>query len=318
MPPRRRPANDRRGFALIAALWLLVALASLGVELSLQARSRHLAAANVLEGAQAGGAAIGGVEQARARLTQLAGTDAPTAVDVVDPWHDPSRVLAETLTVGTALARVSLADANASLNVNRASVDELRRLFVALRIDAGDADRLAQSIVDWRDPDDLPLPRGGERELYLREGRAVLPSNAPFGRLEELRDVRGMPAVTYERVRPYLTVAGTGQVNLNAAALPVLLALDGMTEEVAQTLERAREAGRPIRSLQELQLALSAGARAAMQSALPALYGRAVFETREVEVTSDGWTVSGLVHARATGLLVRAGHAVFLVGRRNQ
>jgi len=311
----------RRGFALVASLWLLVALAALGLELSLQARNRRLAAANVVEGTQARAAATAGVEEARARLSRLLQFSSAPALDpvtIMDPWRGLPAVMPETLSLGSARAHVTLTDANASLNLNRASEAELRRLFVTLRIDAGDADRIAQAIADWRDADDLARPRGAERELYRREGLDAEPANAAFRRVDELRAVRGVTDEYYARMRPFLTVAGTGMVNLNAAPGPVLLALDGMTEEATWALRRAADAGRPIRSLQELQLALTAGARAAMQESLPALQSRAAFETREVEVTSDAWMDGTPVRARTTGLAVRAGRSAFLVGRRSE
>jgi general secretion pathway protein K len=311
----------------VASLWLLVALSALGIELSLQARNRRLAAANVVEGTQARAAASAGVEQARARLAQrlrfgsLSGSSAVPPLEpatIMDPWRTLPAVLPETLTIGGTRVHVALTDANASLNLNRAGEGELRRLFVAIRVDAGDADRIAQAVADWRDADDLVRPRGAERAQYRHDGLDTEPANAPFWTVDELRLVRGVTEEVYAKVRPYLTVAGTGMVNLNLAPQPVLLALDGMTEEAAWALRRAADAGRPMRSLDELQLILTPGARAAMQATLPTLLARAVFETREVEVTSSAWMDGSPVRARATGLAVRAGRSVFLVGRRSE
>jgi general secretion pathway protein K len=322
---RRSPSN-RRGFALVAALGLLVALAAVGLSLSLQARARRLAAINAIEGTRARAAAHAGIEQARSRLTRLLPQgDAPAPSGqatqnpvALDPWRDLAAVLPETLALGDARFHVTLTDANAALNLNRADEDELRRLFVALRVDAGVADRLAQAIIDWRDADDSRRARGAERKEYERERYDVLPANAPFRTVSELRAVYGMTDKLYPQVSRHLTVAGTGQVNLNAAPRPVLLALDGVTDEVVSALQRARDTGRPIRSLDELQLAVTPGARAAMQQAMLKLYARAAFETREVEVLSDGWTTAGEVHARLAGLAVRAGGTAFLVARHGE
>lgn len=323
MPLRHQ--SNRRGFALVASLWLLVALAALGLELSRQARNRRLAAANVAEGAQARAAATAGLEQARARLSRLLhfrgmsiNSSAPglEPVAIRDPWRALPGVLPDTLDIGSARVRVTLVDANASLDLNRADEGELRRLFVALRIDAGNADRIAQAIADWRDADDLVRARGAERALYRREGLDAEPANAAFRRVDELRAVRGVTTEYFSRIRPFLTVAGSGMVNLNTAPRPVLLALDGMTDEAASVLRRAADTGRPIRSLQELQLLLTPGARDAMQTSIATLNARATFETREVEVTSHAWFDATPVRARASGLAVRAGRSAFLVARR--
>jgi len=304
--------RTERGFALIAALWLVVALSAVALQVSFVARERRLAAANTLEGTHARAAADAGLEHARARLAGMLGRP------VVDPWYRVDWVLAAEVVLGDARYRVRLRDAASALNVNRATETELRRLLVALRVDAGQADRLAQVVMDWRDPDDLRRARGAEREEYLREQRPVLPRNGPFQSVAELGSVLGMTPEMLELVRPYLTLLGTGQVNLNAAPRPVLLALPGIGEEAAGVLLRRRSAGRPVRSLAELSLGLSSGARATLEAQTSELLARATFETREVEAVSEGWADGSPVRVRAHGLLVRARDVAFLVWRRTE
>jgi general secretion pathway protein K len=311
--------RGERGFALMAALWLLVALSVVGLEFGLRARARHLAAANVLEAGQASAAAAAGLAEAQALLAGLArGEGLPGHADpsrLLDPWARTEVLLQDTLRIGKSRARVVLRDANAALNLARATEDELGRLFVALRVDAGAADRLSQSIMDWQDADDLHRARGAEREDYLRAGRTVLPANRPFDRVSDLRYVIGMTSDIYRRVRPHLTLLGTGQINLNAADRPVLLALPGMTEQAASVLLRRRTGSRPIRTLAELANELPTAPRAVLQAQLSQLSARAAFETREVVALSDGWADGSPVHVTATGLFARAGDNAVLVWR---
>lgn len=313
----------RRGFALIGALWLLVALSAVGLQLSLRARDRRLAAANVVDYERAGAVAAAGVEHARARLARALREASPMIATpdpdrIADPWRGADHFLRDTVALGPSRYRVTLRDANAFLNVNRASEDDLRRFFIALRVDAGRADRLAQAIADWRDADDLRRARGAERDDYLSAGAAVLPANAPFERLAELLAVRAMTRDVYELARPYLTLVGGGQINLNAALRPVLLALPGFAEEAVAVLERTHARGRRITSLQELSRELSPGARAALDAELPRLMMGTTFETREVELRSDGWTDGGTVRSHVRALLVRSGEAVLVVWRRSE
>src|SRR6266487_274433 len=287
--------RQERGFALLAALWLLVALSALSLEVSLLARERRLAAANTLEEMQARAAADAGLEHARARLAAAARSGA------LDPWRRPDSLLTEEVTLGDERYHVTLRDAGGALNLNRATDAELRRLFIALRVDAGQADRLAQVIMDWRDPDDLRRARGAERADYLGAGRGVLPRNGPFQSIEELGGVLSMTPEILEGVRPYLTLLGTGQVNLNAAPRPVLLALPGIGEEAAGVLLRHQGSRHPLHSLADLSLELSAGARAALEAETSALLARVTFETREVEAVSDGWADGSPVRVHAHG-----------------
>lgn len=305
--------RNSKGFALLAALWLLVAFSVVSLALSAGARRRRLAAANLVEWTGAQAAANAGIEQLRQRLAARLEATVPAPVD---PWRGADSVVRDTLELGDVRAVVHARDVGAALNLNRAGEDELRRLFVALRVDAGVADRLAQAIADWRDPDDLHRMRGAERDAYLEAGAAVLPGNGPFQSLGELRDVRGMTPALYEQVRPYLTLLGSGQININAADRPVLLTLKGFAEEAVAVVFRARRARRTIGLLQDLERELSPPARREFAAALPQLLGRAITETREVEVESEAWLPGSPVRARVTGFLVRSRESVFYVWSR--
>lgn len=302
-----------RGFALLAALWLLVALSVASLALGVASRSRRLAAANLSEQVRAAAAARAGVEQLRGRLERQLDR---SATALLDPWRGADSLMGDTLAVADARAIVRVHDVGTALHLNRATEDDLRRFFIALRVDAGDADRLAQAIADWRDPDDLHRARGAERDAYLAAGAPALPHNGPFQAIAELLAVRGMTPALYQRVRPHLTLLGSGQVNLNLADRPVLLALPGMTEEAVAVLLRHRRQRRTIGSIADLERDLSPGARRELTAALPALLARTTPETRELEIVSEGWLPGSPVRVRATGLLVRSRGAVFYVWSR--
>jgi general secretion pathway protein K len=315
-------ARDRRGFALIAAIWLMVALSALGLEVALLARTRRVAAANAAEGERARAAAEAGLEHARARLTRrLAGANDPSTADATasrDPWRAFDRVLPDTVALDDERYFVRIDDAGARVNLNVATEAQLRRLFAALRIDAGKADQLAQAIADWRDADDLARARGAEREAYLKAGLPTLPRNAPLVRVEELRDLYGMTPAIFSAVSPHVTVRGSGQVNVNTAGRAVLLSLPGVGEEIAATALRLRAGGVAISSLEQLATALSPGARNQLLDAAAELLPQVTFETRELEVTSEGWVAGSPVRSRVSGLFVRGGGAIFLSGKRSE
>jgi general secretion pathway protein K len=311
----------RRGFALLAALWLLVAISGVALEISLAARDRRLAIANTIEGARARAAAVSALADLQARLDRAlarsrSAQGTSDAILMRDPWHDAPVLLRDTVRLADARYAAVLRDADAYLNLDRATEAELRNLMTALHVDAGRADEIAQSIMDWRDADDLHRLDGAERVEYLRKGAPVLPPNGPFRTLAELRFVNGVTDDVYRRVRPYLTLLGSGQVNLNAAPEPVLRALPGMSEEAVAAIMDARQAGRPVESIEELSLRLSTSARRVLVDATPELLPQVVFQTREVEAVSTGWLDGSPVVGRATGLFVRGGSATFLVWER--
>jgi general secretion pathway protein K len=322
-----RPAI-RTGFALITALWLTVAISAVSLELSLLSRQRRLASANVLEAATARAVAEAGLETARARLARLlTEPDARTdrrrwndARTLVDPWHDPAGLVADTIHVGERgtdiHAIVQLEDLGARLNINRATMPELQRFLAALPMDAALASRFAQRIMDWRDADDHPRPDGAEREAYVRAVAAAMPRNGEFAEVNELRQVLGMSDELFERVRRLVTVDGSARVNVNAAPRAVLLALAGMTAEAAEVAERARRTNRPIADLQAFHQMLSRPARAAIDREVTALAGRLSFTTREVSAISTGWIRGSPVRVTSEGVIVRGEGTAFMTARR--
>jgi hypothetical protein len=83
-------------------------------------------------------------------------------------------------------------------------------------------------------------------------------------------------------------------------------------------LLRYRGQRKVLGSITDLERDLSPDARRAFEAALPALLARATIETREVEVTSEGWLPGSPVRARVTGLFVRARGTMFYVWSRTE
>ena len=319
---KRAPTRVRRdGFALMAALWLVVIVGVTGYELSVRSRVRRLAVANALERVAADAAADAALETVRAALENrlahpLDARSRSLADAALDPWGDLTFLRDDTLHLGDERAWAHGYDAGTRLNLNHATEGEIRRLLSAIPIDASEADRLAQRIMDWRDADSFRRSRGMERDDYLRSGARVLPANAEFGQVAELRDVDGVTAELYGRLATYFTVSGTGQVNLNAAPRVVLASLPGLGDEAIAMILRARQGSRPLRSMEELTQRLSAGARAAIAEAGNELSGRVTFDTREVVVTGEGWLDGSPLRSPAEAVFARGGDALFTVWRR--
>ena len=298
----------RRGVALVAALAMLVLIAVAALEASVAAAGRRRAAANALERAEGEAVARAGLAEARARLLGVLRLGAGPGADPAtraDPWARMAGVRLGPRPIGALRYEVTMRDAGAALHLNRATEEQLRLLLLALDIDAARADRVAQAILDWRDGDALRRPRGAERAEYLRAGRPVLPDDAPFGRVDALRDVAGVDAPLLEMLRPHLTVVGRGRVNLNAAPAAVLAAVPGMSPESIALLLRRRRDGRPFAALGELAQALSPAARERLLGAMPALIAQSTTTTDELEVTSIARDADGVVRARIDALVLR-------------
>ncbi|HWV58915.1 MAG TPA: hypothetical protein VNZ57_15785 [Longimicrobiales bacterium] len=334
----------RNGFVLMAALWLIVALAAVALDASIRSKSRRVAAANVLDTTRATAAAMAGEAYVRARLTDAlleqidvlraaanqrrrgGGGRQPNIRDLFrnadpteDPWRDPQQLVPAEFELAADGARFSVRvrDPGAALNINAADEEMLRSFFAdGLGVDWADADRLAQSILDWRDEDDIPRLNGAEREQYIDVAAAVLPANREFDDIDDLRHVMGMTPEVWEAARPFLTVLGSGRINVNAAPEQVLVALPGITPGVAAEIVRLREAGQLPRSLNALNRLLPSAAAAAIDREENRFERLATFRTDEVEVVSDGVVPGSPIRVRATALYQRSEDGAVLVWSR--
>ncbi len=101
-------------------------------------------------------------------------------------------------------------------------------LFGRLLKRVGLSPDLAQSVLDWEDPDDqISGSFGAEDSFYLGQRDGYLAANRPFTQLEELKQVRGFEGDNYSKIAPYITVLPyPTPINVNTASAVVLSALD--------------------------------------------------------------------------------------------
>jgi type II secretory pathway component PulK len=256
--------------ALIAALWLVVAIAAVSLQLALDARDRRLLGLGASERGIELAAASGALAAVQARLDQVlrtapAGTGAVAALRAADPWLGIDSLYSGTWYVDSMPVDVSIKDLGTQLNVNGMSEVQLRTFFGWILKDYLTADRLAQCIMDWRDVDTIPRPNGAERAQYIRDGRLALPADAPFREVSDLLAVEGMTPEIYRQVASYLRTRGDPAVNLNTAPEAVLRALPGMTDQILLVILADRSQGRRITSVgQVMPLAAGPGGRGVM------------------------------------------------------
>ena len=307
---------ERQGFALFAALWLVVAIGVVALQFSLEARERRFAAANTVEFAEARAAAMGGIDHAHARLDRMLRDRAlrqplPATLRAADPWLDADTLVA-LVADGDGEGEpeglrydVRVRDVNSFLNINTAGENQLRLFFTRLGFDYGISDELAQSILDWRDTDANRRTSGAEREAYLTAGRLVLPRDAAFQELDELQHVMHMTREIYDSVRPFLTARGNGQINVNSAPEPVLASATAMTDAAIASIMILRSSGRRITTQTQLRSLIGGSGTG---SPAPAL-GSFIYDTRNLLVMSTGYNRGARSPFQVEALITRSGDA---------
>lgn len=228
---RAAPASKQQGVALLLVLWACTLLAILLGGYAALARTEGLQARYEFAQAQAHYAAEAGLMQA------VYGLQDPIAKR---RWVGDGRTY--TFHYDHATIAISAIDEGGKVDINAASPEVLQGLFHAAGLDPAKARALADQVVDWRNPSDLPSQGDTPDAAYQAAGRRYGPRHGPFATIEELQMVLGMTPALYRRIAPVITIwAGAASPDPNTAPALALAAIPGMTPEKQQEIEAARQ-----------------------------------------------------------------------------
>jgi general secretion pathway protein K len=244
VPPEDAHVSGQRGVALVLVLWVSVLLTVVASSFIMERRTETIIVRNSALLARAEAAADAGVH--RGIYDMYRSDNSP------DRWKRDGSV--QEWTFDAIPVRVELRDESAKIDINTASEPLLRGLLTSSGLNAEDAARLLDAILDWRDPDALKRPNGAEEPDYRDAGLPYKPANSAFQAIEELQLVLGMRPDLYRRLAPSITVFSRQPgVNPQIARREVLLAIPGLTPEIVDRYiadrEEARRQGLPLPAL---------------------------------------------------------------------
>lgn len=224
-----------RGAALLLVLWLLLLMAGLVAVFALAARTEALQGSALRNHVASRLAAEAGIELAALRLS---------APDPAARWVPDAR--ANRFSFEGYEVEVRVQDEAAKVDLNAADARQLGALMMALGIEETRARRLAGTLQDWRDPDDLVAIEGGAEDRdYAAAGYPYGAKDEPFTTVSELQQLLGMDEATYRLLVPHVTVFTAQPLpDPSFAQPPVLQALGLGPGQVAQLLA-ARAAWQP-------------------------------------------------------------------------
>jgi general secretion pathway protein K len=131
--------------------------------------------------------------------------------------------------LGDGVFRVRLVDEGGKININRVSEETLRRIFSNLGLDDARRDTLVDSIMDWRDTDDLHRINGAENDYYLSLSP---PYTAKNGLLDSVEDLLWIKGVTPELFFGYGEDNGQAADNSRRVALRDIFTVDSPIDRV--------------------------------------------------------------------------------------
>jgi general secretion pathway protein K len=222
----RGPARGRRGFVLIAVLWLCALLAAAAAAFATVVRLHLKLGSNVAQISRAESVADGVVRLVALRLAEggLQRSFNVESTPFACSWSAEWRV------------RLTVQDQAGLVDLNHASPELLAELIAALGRTRESAVRMAAAIVDFRDADDIPLVGGAERDDYMRARLPHGPKNDQFTTPEELDQVLGLEGEFARSVAELTTVSSglpTPRENVAPAKIRTFLPQQGEDEGAA-------------------------------------------------------------------------------------
>lgn len=252
-----RHLASQRGIALLLVLWVLTILTAIVFSFAFLTRTETHSTISFIERMKQRYCAEAGVERAIAeiiyRRKNLNNKD-------IDIWRTDRTPYSGR--VGDGHYTVRIIDESGKIDVNAASEILLKNLFSELGVKDSNADVIVDSIMDWKDKDELHRLHGAESDYYQSLPNPYNAKNADFDALDELLLVKGMtPEILYgttdkKGAIDLLTVyTKNNRINLNAAPKEVLRALPGMTPDAADRITDCRR-DRVMLTTQDIQQVL--------------------------------------------------------------
>ncbi len=183
-------SNNQRGIALLTVLWVLTVLMVIVFSFSYMARTETLSTLSFKEGIEKRFLAEAGVQRGILELFYRKENFNKVLTEDQMVWIVDGRPYSGQ--VGDGNYTVKIIDESGKLDINSAPELLLRNLLGALGIEGTTLDTIVDSILDWKDKDDLHRLNGAESDYYLSLPNPYKAKNGDFETLEELLLVKGV------------------------------------------------------------------------------------------------------------------------------
>ena len=267
------------GVALLLVLWALVLLGTLALGFSWSMRTEALAARNGIDEVRAYFQARTGVNRAVAMLASLS-ADNVLAAAIAGEDDDASY-------------DVRVESESGKVDVNLVNEEVLLEILKKGGLSEEEAEGVRDAILDWRDADDVPRPRGAERGEYGRRTEPITPRNGKIQGIGELMHVKGVTPELFDRFlsRVFTVHGNSPQVSYLHAPEIVLRSLPGVLAEAAAEIVARRAADSPL-SYDDLASMVAAGGLTTQGLGL--ISGRQA--STVYTITATGRAGTGVVH----------------------
>jgi general secretion pathway protein K len=263
---------NENGVALLLTIWVLALLSVIVGEFCHAMRTEVNITRNFKEKTEAYYIGKAGIMQAVVELIRIE-TTPPVIVNVEETQPLPEEekiewrinIPMQDIPFGAGAFSVKIENEAGKININKADQNLLRMMLNSFELDDNEKDIIVDSILDWRDKDDLRRMYGAEDEYYQSLAEPYHARNDDFESVEELLLVRGITPEIYngrlkdivsvytekDDIRPFRSRRqrvgrnnndlSYNKININYASQAMLLTLPQMTEELVREIINFRK-----------------------------------------------------------------------------
>jgi general secretion pathway protein K len=238
---------DNKGIALIMVLWVLAILIVIALSFTFAVRVDNHSTMSFKEESVKEFLAEAGIERGIMEIFyREANKGQNITLDGMEGWRVDGTPYSIQTDNGS--FTVTITDESGKVDINTTPDIILRNLLRNLDIELALIDGIVDSIMDWKDPDELHRLNGAESDYYMTLPKPYRAKNEPFSTLEELLLVKGITQEilygTKDRkgLLDFITVhSGPRGINVNTAQREVLISIPGITEKIADEIISRRQ-----------------------------------------------------------------------------
>lgn len=223
------------GMALVLVLWLVVLLSVMAAGHSRNVHTDTTLASRQVQSAKARALAEAGINHV---ILEMLAADSDKKLPVDGSLFN--------VRIGEDIVTVAIRDASGFVDLNAADANLLDAVLKACGISETARRDLVDTMLDWRDKDDLTRLHGIEDDDYLAAGVAWSSRDGAFEAVDELKYLPGMSQARYDCLAPFVTVySGRGGLNIENAPPALVTALTGEDVPAVAQSDPARKPGAP-------------------------------------------------------------------------
>lgn len=241
--------NSEKGVVLLLVLWVITIMLSIILSFSFMSRTEVLSTFSFTDGIKRDFLAEGAISRAVVEMIYAEEHIDDSLVDYEELWKADGTVYDGQLASGKYKVKITSELGKINLNDEKAVKILLRNILLNKQVAQEDVDIIIDSILDWRDKDELHRMNGAETDYYKALEPPYKAKNTNFELIEELLFVKGITEELFygskeegRGLKDLVTVyTEKNQIDINYAPEEVLRAFPNISDEIVDEILTKRK-----------------------------------------------------------------------------